>query len=266
MEPYRVKLDVYDGPMDLLLYLIRRDELDVYDIPIAHVTEQYCTYVSLLRQVDPNLAGDFLVMAATLMEIKTRTLLPTPPPAEDGTEGLGDPRAELIRQLLEYKAYKDAAGELRGEAERQALRHPRRPVRPEFTEGGLELESVQIWDLLEAFRGVMAAIGAGAAGHEILYDDTPIALHAEDIVDRLGRDGNMTFREIFAGRSSRSEVIGLFLAMLELIRQNRISAEQQDPCGQIYIFLKTDGPGDDDGEADAPADEAADPPPAEERA
>jgi segregation and condensation protein A len=162
VEPYRVKLDVYNGPLDLLLYLIRRDEVDIYDIPIAHVTEQYCRYVELLKELDPDLVGDFLVMAATLLELKSRMLLPTPPPEEGGAEqGLGDPRAELVRQLLQYKAFKDAAEQLRLSAAQQALRHPRSPVRPEFGERKLDLEEVQIWHLLEAFSSLMSSIGKG---------------------------------------------------------------------------------------------------------
>ncbi|MCK4601686.1 MAG: segregation/condensation protein A, partial [Phycisphaerae bacterium] len=116
MNDYRVNLDIYNGPVDLLLYLIRRDEVDIYDIPISRITAQYMQHVDLIRTLDPDLAGEFLVMAATLMEIKTRMLLPTPTPQEaDGDEPF-DPRGELVRQLLEYKAFKDAAGDLRDAA------------------------------------------------------------------------------------------------------------------------------------------------------
>ena len=255
MEPYRVKLDVYNGPLDLLLYLIRREELDIYDIPIAHITNQYCQYVEMLKDLDPNLAGEFLVTAATLMEIKSRMLLPTPPPAEEGAdEAMGDPRAELVRQLLQYKAFKDAAGQLRQAAELHALRHPRRPVRPEPDAQGVELENVQVWHLLEAFNKVMASIG-DLAGQEIIHDDTPIALHAEDIIDRLARDGNMSFAEIFTGRDNRIEVIGLFLALLELIRQKRVTVRQQQAFGEIYVFLipQADGSAESAGQGEAAA-------------
>jgi segregation and condensation protein A len=239
MESYRVNLDVYNGPLDLLLYLIRREEVDIYDIPIARVTDQYCQYVELIRDLDPNLAGEFLVLAATLMEIKSRMLLPTPPPAETGEpEGLGDPRADLVRQLLQYKAFKDAAEELRRSADQQALRHPRGPARPEFRQDELDLENVQVWNLLEAFNKLMASIGRLGAAHEVVYDDTPIALHAEDILDRLRRDGNLTFGRIFEGRKKRLEIVGLFLALLELIRQNKIWVQQEKDFGEVYVFLK----------------------------
>ena len=255
MSDYRVNLDVYNGPLDLLLYLIRRDEVDIYDIPIARVTEQYVKYVELLTNMNPNLAGDFLVMAATLMEIKTRMLLPTVP-AEDGeTSDLEiDPRAELVRQLLEYKAFKDAAGDLRGAAETQAQRFPRRPSLPEIAEPELDLEDVQIWDLLEAFNGILKAIGADKPTHQVIYDDTPIELHAADILDRLGHEGPLTFRKIFEGRTSRPELLGLFLAVLELVRLKKILAKQEGNFGEIHIDVNPDAPAESEqGHALTPA-------------
>lgn len=249
MEPYRVQLDVYNGPLDLLLYLIRRDEVDIYDIPVSRVTEQYCRYVEMIREVDPNLAGEFLVLAATLIEIKTRMLLPSPPPdegGEDAAAGLGDPRAELVRQLLQYKAFKDAASELRDSADRQAERHARRPVRPDFGQPELDLENVQVWHLLEAFGQIMAAIGRQSAQHEVVYDDTPIALHAADLMDRLGRQGSLTFREAFEGGAQRGEIVGLFLALLELIRQKQVVVQQEKVFGEIYLFPRTDTGGSQD--------------------
>ncbi len=249
MEPYRVNLDVYNGPLDLLLYLIRRDEVDIYDIPISHITEQYVGYIDFLKDINPNLAGEFLVMAATLIEIKSRMLLPTAPVAEDGEpDDIGDPRAELVRQLLQYKAFKDAAGELQTAGEQASMRHPRKPVAPEFGAPEVEMDNIGLWDLLEAFNSLMASVGQHRGVHEVIYDDTPISLHAEDIVDRLRRGGNMTFTDIFAGRQSRSETLGLFLALLELIRQRRVTVQQdhKKAFSEIYIFLQ------DQVEPDAP--------------
>ncbi len=243
MDNYRVKLDVYSGPLDLLLYLIRREEVDIHDIPIARITEQYCAYVETLKQLDPDLAGEFLVMAATLMEIKTRMLLPHPEGDQDEVEGF-DPRAELVRQLLEYKAFKDAAGDLRAAAAVSALRFPRRPVPPEAAEPGKDIEEVQLWDLVDAFRKLMVAIGQNLRTAEIIYDDTPLELHAEDILDRLRREGNMSFQDIFAGRVNRSEVIGLFLALLELVRRRQVFVEQQQTFGEIHVYLNPDPPAD----------------------
>jgi len=255
MTEYRVNLDIYNGPLDLLLYLIRREEVDIYDIPIARITEQYVGYVELLKGLDPNLAGDFLVMAATLMEIKTRMLLPTPPPEEGGAEGLEiDPRAELVRQLLEYKAFKDAAGDLRDAADRQALRFARRPVRPDdHDETPFDLEDAQIWDLLDAFSTLMEAIGADKATHDVIYDDTPIELHQLDILDRLEREGPLTFRSVFAGRTDRGQILGLFLALLELVRLKKILARQEENFGEIHLYAQPDSP-----QEEATADDAAD--------
>lgn len=234
-DDYRVQLDIYNGPLDLLLYLIRRDELDVYDIPIARVTEQYCQYVSLLEQIDPEAVGEFLVMASTLMEIKSRMLLPRTEAAADEEE-IADPRLELVRQLLEYKRFKDAAGRLADHADERAGRAGRPPLGPLRPDPGqVDLEEVQVWDLLAAFSRMMTQTGRTAA-HEVTYDDTPIALHAADIIDQLQQTSPLMFAAIFAGRT-KSECIGLFLALLELIRQRRIRAEQPERFGPIEIVL-----------------------------
>jgi segregation and condensation protein A len=248
MSEYRVNLDIYNGPMDLLLYLIRREEVDIHNIPIARITEQYVHYVEMLKQLDPNLAGEFLVLAATLMEIKTRMLLPPVEGDEEVSEDLQiDPREDLVRQLLQYKAFKDAAGDLQQSATIQAMRFPRRPTEIELDEEqDVDIEDVQIWDLFDAFRQVMEAIGRGDRQHEVIYDDTPVELHEQDIVDRLEREGTMSFQAIFAGRETRSEMVGLFLALLELVRLKRILVSQNDNFGQIMVHLNPDPPSEDE--------------------
>ena len=251
MDEYRVNLEAYNGPLDLLLYLIKREEVAIYDIPIARITEQYLAYVELLKQLDPNVVGDFLVLAATLMEIKARMLLPIPPPEEGEEEGLGDPRADLIRQLLEYKAFKDAAGELRDAADVQAQKLPRGPAeRRTDADKGIELGEVQIWDLFDAFSKIMEAIGHRATDQEVIYDDTPIELHAADIVDRLRREPDMTFRQVFEGRTVRSEIVGLFMALLELIRRGKVLFRQEANFGHIHVTLNPDPPPDEDSQAE----------------
>ncbi|MGC9455691.1 MAG: segregation and condensation protein A [Phycisphaerae bacterium] len=254
MSEYRVNLPVYNGPMDLLLYLIRRDEVDIHDIPIARITEQYLSYVDLLKALDPNLAGDFLVMAATLMEIKTRMLLPAPEQdAEDGEPVDIDPRAELVRQLLEYKKFKDAAEDLREAGEQQAMRFGRRPAVPEeVAERDYDLEDVQVWDLLDAFDRLMKSIGQQPRQHEVIYDDTPIELHAADIRDRLEHEGALPFTRIFEGRTSRVEVVGLFLALLELMRRKEILVSQEGNFSEIHIHLNPNPPGSEPEEAEQP--------------
>lgn len=242
MPDYKVQLDVYNGPLDLLLYLIRRNELDIYDIPIAAVTRQYCEYVSCLQQIDPDAAAEFVVMATVLMEIKSRTLLPGAATEGATEEALDDPRMELVRQLLEYKKYKDASIGLGTAAALQAARWPRSPILPAgATPGGCDLDEVQVWDLVAAFNNVMASIGRAGVTHDVVFDDTPIALHATDILDRLAREGNVPFAGIFIGRT-RAEAIGLFLALLELIRQQRVRVEQPEQFGPIFVVLLRNEP------------------------
>jgi segregation and condensation protein A len=248
---YRVELDVYNGPLDLLLYLLKRDELDIYDIPIARITNTYMSYVRMLKdlssdgQLDINVAGDFLVMAATLMEIKSAMLLPKPPVSQaDGdsaADTLIDPRYELVQKLLEYKQFKDAANLLDHKQTEHASRFPRYPaIRKEVTGEDdappVDLDEVQIWDLLEAFNRLMKEVGvARSKFHEVTYDDTPIDLHAADIEDRLTRDGRLTLRDLITGRKTKSEMVGVFLALLELIREKKILVEQGDHLGEIDI-------------------------------
>ncbi len=237
MTAYKVQLDVYQGPLDLLLYLIKREEVDIYDIPIAHITQQYVAYLDLLRILDPDAIAEYLVLLATLIEIKSRMLVPRPPAeVADAEEDPTDPRLELVRQLLEYKRFKDAARELERSAEEHSMRFPPGPAVIDPS-ADLELDDASVWDLMGAFTRLMAQISRKPALHEVTYDDTPITLHAADILDRLQReDGSLHFERIFLGRS-RSEMIGLFLALLELIRQKRVRAEQDHNFGAIIIFL-----------------------------
>jgi segregation and condensation protein A len=245
---YRVELDVYNGPLDLLLYLIKRDELDIYDIPIARILDSYMVYIEMLKGLrqeqglDINVAGDFLVMAATLMEIKSATLLPKPPPVagqDSAASELADPRYELVQQLLEYKRIKDSAALLEQRQREHELRFPRVPAVPKDQADEpppLDLDEVQIWDLLSAFGRLMQEVGTrGPKVHEVIYDDTPIDLHAADIEDRLMREGRLTLRTLIVGRKSRSEMIGVFLALLELIRQKKILVVQGDDQADIDI-------------------------------
>ncbi len=190
---YKVRLDVYSGPLELLLYLIRRDEVDIKNIPIARITEQYLKHVEIIRKIDINLAGDFLVMAATLMEIKSRMLIPTQaapanpddPHGPTSVEELTDPRYELVKQLLAYKEFKDAATDLRRRAATEADRFPRSVPRP-VGRAPLAIEDLDLFRLIDSFNAIMSSVGHSAYGHEVLYDDTPISLHQADILDRLG--------------------------------------------------------------------------------
>ena len=245
MGSYRVNLDIFAGPLDLLLYLVRKEEVDIYDIPIANVTAQYVKYIEVIQQFDIDLAGDFLVMAASLMEIKSAMLLPKVA-SEDTEEGeVIDPRSELVRQLLEYKKFKDAANLLQYSAEERTQRHTRpdsiiSSLKPDASPE-LDLEEINTWDLLEAFDLMMRATGR-LQSYEHIRDDTPIDLYQIEMLHRLQTDGPMTFGDIFKGKNSKLAMVGLFLAMLELIRSNLIKAEQEKTLAPIYIRATTDEP------------------------
>lgn len=262
---YRVQLDAFEGPLDLLLYLIRRAEVDVTDIPIATIADQYMAYLSAIERIDIDLAGEFLVMAATLMEIKSRMLAPAAPPEEASeTEGQRprsseDPRADLVRQLLAYRKFRDAGDALehrRAEWERR-FPNARAAVDDEALRSAieaqasdLELEDIHLVDLIEAFGRIMATVNLDRMGdHRVVYDDTPIELHAEDILDRLRRERNeggrgaMALPAIFTGRT-RSEMIGLFLAVLELVRRRAVRVTQDEPGAAIMLGLRDEEPPD----------------------
>lgn len=260
-DEYHFTLANFKGPLDLLLFLIRRAEVDIIDIPIATITDQYLAFLHEIDSIDIEVAGDFLVMAATLIEIKSRVLRPAQPRADgesgeaelagDDESGLdsSDPRFELIQQLLAYQKYRIAAEELdarRDEFERRfAVRPPKFAPLPEeentaeFVE--FEMDDLHLMDLFEAYDRILATIDFSKLGeHEVEYDDTPIELHAEDLVDRINRAANrtITLQEAFSGKR-RGEVIGLFLATLELVRQRRVRVRQDEILGEIVLELNT---------------------------
>ena len=243
MSAYRVNLEIFAGPLDLLLYLVRKEEVDIYDIPIANITEQYLRYIEMLKSLDIDVAGDFLVMAATLMEIKSAMLLPRVGPEQMQAEDLVDPRAELIRQLLEYKRFKDAANLLEAAANQHKERFPRpdsviERLRPE-AEPEIDIERVSVWDLLEAFDAIVRATTVvGDISH--IKDDTPIDLYQIEILHRLQQEGPMSFERVFESRGSRVAMVGLFLALLELIRDGLVWAEQPKPSDAIYLKALTE--------------------------
>jgi len=245
LADYRVNLDIFAGPLDLLLYLVRKEEVDIYDIPIAKITNQYIRHIEMLKSLDIDLAGDFLVMAATLMQIKSAMLLPKADIEQLQTGDLADPRAELIRQLLEYKKFKDAANLLNAAADQQRERFSRpatiiERLKP-HDEPAIDIEQVSIWNLLEAFDSIMAATGARVDISHI-KDDTPIDLHQIEILHRLQTEGPMTFERIFESRPNRVVMVGLFLALLELIREKLVWAKQPKSSAAIYLRPLTDEP------------------------
>jgi segregation and condensation protein A len=246
LADYRVNLDIFAGPLDLLLYLVRKEEVDIYDISIAKITDQYIQYIEMLKSLDIDLAGSFLVLAATLMQIKSAMLLPRAEPdsALGPEDDLADPRAELIRQLLEYKKFKDAANLLDAAADEQKERFPRPSVIIERLKpdagSEIDIEQVSVWNLLDVFDSICKATGVIADVRHI-KDDTPIDLYQIEILHRLQTEGPMTFERIFEARLNRVVMIGLFLALLELIREKLVWTEQS-ASSSIYLRPLTDEP------------------------
>lgn len=231
---YNVELEVYKGPMDLLLYLIKREEVDIYDIPIARITDQYLARLELLEVLEPALVGDFLVMAATLMYIKSQMLLPQAP--EEKEE---DPRWELVQQLLEYKRFKEAASALDSMREVRAMRATRR-VKTEVVpalageDEHLSLEDMSPWELLGFFTRLMRETLQDVST-TITIEETPVEEFMGTILERLSTQESFYFLELFPQIRDRRELIGAFLALPELIRLRKIRAEQTHDASDIEI-------------------------------
>jgi segregation and condensation protein A len=234
---YTVALDTFHGPLDLLLYLVKRNEVDILDIPIAAIADQFVAYLSVVQSLDVELAGDFLVMAATLMEIKSRMLLPPEAHAED--EELDDPRKELVKQLLEYRKFKDAASALEGLAERQGTRLTRHEVREPGPGEEPRVKPVELWDLVSAFARLMRETQA-LQPSTIAVDDTPQYIYEQQIKERLRIEGRIPFIAAFTAPFYKARLIGIFLAILELIRNHGIGFEQPEPEGEIWLVALTD--------------------------
>ena len=248
-EDYKVNLDVFEGPLDLLLYLIRREELDIYDIPIEHITKQYMDYLDLMRQLNLDVAGEFIVMAATLMVIKSRMLLPVDRRAvEEGEdEEWVDPRLDLVRQLIEYKKFKDAAGRL---AEYEILVQESFDYgggRPKFEKTAADaadaLAHVDMFDLLTAFQDVLARLNE-VPKEELKGMRWSVPDKMDLILNRAKSDGQLAFSHLFTPQSPRGEVIVTFLALLELLRQHRIIVYQNAAFHEITVLPSKEMPED----------------------
>jgi segregation and condensation protein A len=236
---YRVSLPMFEGPLDLLLHLVKKHELDILNIPIAFITEKYVAYIKLLDELNIDVASEYLLMAATLVHIKSRSLLPNPP-ADDADEGLDDsdldPRAELVRRLLEYQKYKLAAEQL---GSRNLLG---RDVFPrgsseEVAGGQPGLEAVSMFKLLDAFQAVLERTQQ-TKEHQIDFERFSITEKISELVDRLQLVKRLVFHEIFAADSSRAELIITFLAILEMTRLRLTRLIQDAPLAPIYIELR----------------------------
>ena len=234
---YKVQLEIFEGPLDLLLYLIKKDEIDIQDISIERITKQYLAYIETFKILNIDLASEFIVMAANLMYIKSRTLLPRSeqPPEEDVEEE--DPRWELIRQLIEYKKFKDAAGILARKAAEQEdyfVSHTDR--KPEtVAEDGPQIAEISIFDLIRAFQNVLKRFEEAHDLGDIIDDRFTVSDKIEFILTELQPGQRMGFQTFFASASTKSEVIVTFLAVLELMKMNQLMVLQDHLLGNIEI-------------------------------
>jgi segregation and condensation protein A len=232
---YKVKLEIFEGPLDLLLYLIKRDELDIYDVSIERITRQYLEYLQAFKELNIDVAGEFIVMAANLLYIKSRSLLPVDqqPPEEEAEED--DPRWELIRQLIEYKKFKEAAAQLHDRALEQENIFVRGGT--SISEGlrPLLLGEVGIFQLINAFQNVIKRVEAREELQQIFGENYTVSDKIETILGRVSGGGALKFSELFAEMASRVEIVVTFLALLELIRLKQVRAIQPGQFGEIEI-------------------------------
>ena len=237
MSEYKVQFEVFEGPLDLLLYLIKKEEVDIYEINLTKLATQFIEYIDLMREFDLEIAGEFLVMASTLMYIKSRELLPVDQQVQvEGEEEGEDPRWELIRQLVEYKKFKDAASQLQVFEAQQENIYPRVPGKLAFeSTAPLPKPDVSIFDLLNAVNGVLQRFGQRDASRDIFEDKWTVSEKIEYLRRILAERGSVRFGELFESASSRSEVICTFLALLELIRLKQLVCVQPAPFAEIEI-------------------------------
>ena len=237
MAEYKVKFEVFEGPLDLLLYLIRKEEVDIYEVNLTSLATQFIDYIETMRMLDLEIAGEFLVMAATLMYIKSRELLPADQQVQvDGEEEGEDPRWELIRQLVEYKKFKDAAAQLQVLETRQENIFPRLPGKLEFlSDAPAPRPDVSIFDLLNAVNGILQRFTKREDQRDIYEDKWTVSEKIEHLMRLVVVRGRLNFSELFESAGSRSEVVCTFLALLELIRLKQLVCSQSEAFGEIEI-------------------------------
>jgi segregation and condensation protein A len=233
---YKVKLEIFEGPLDLLLYLIKRDEVDIYDISIERITKQYLEYLQAFKELNIDVAGEFVVMAANLIYLKSRSLLPVDqqPPEEDVEED--DPRWDLIRQLIEYKKFKEAAAQLQQRQLEQELIFVREPngIDP-VVAAPLRLGEVGVFQLINAFQAVIKRVEAREDLREIFGEHYTVSDKIEWILQRMSDGVPLRFSELFVRMASRVEIVVTFLALLELIRLRQVNATQENPFDEIQL-------------------------------
>lgn len=233
---YKVRLEVFEGPLDLLLYLIKQDEIDIYDISLERITSQYLEYLQAFKELNIELAGEFIVMAANLIYLKSRSLLPLDqqPPEEDAGEE--DPRWELIRQLIEYKKFKEAAADLHLRELEQERIFPREAASPLAIQEPLRLGEVGIFQLINAFQMVIKRVEARQDVQEIFGERFSVSEKIETILRRVATGDRLRFSDLFGAVVSRLEVVVTFLALLELVRLKQVRAVQKSIFEEIEIL------------------------------
>lgn len=246
-DDYKVILDVFEGPLDLLLYLIKKDEVDIYDIPIGRITDQYMEYLRLMKVLDLNIAGDFIVMSATLMLIKSRMLLPVDERGEQEEEE-EDPRWDLVRQLVEYKKFKDAADHLEDLEIFQENVFGRESAHVELGSApDVDLRDASIFDLIASLNDVLGRVQPETL-LEIFAEKYTVGEKVAYLIENLKAVKRLDITDLFAGMRSRHEIICMFLAVLELIKLNRIVALQNRQFGTIMVEVREPGTGHSEAE------------------
>jgi segregation and condensation protein A len=232
----RILLPLFEGPLDLLLYLIRREKIDIHDIPIAPITHEYMEYLDLMRELSLDIAGEFMVMAATLIHIKSKMLVPIEPTEAEGEEEYVDPREELAQRLLEFERYKEAAGILHQQAQIRAAQWTRPDtVLPKFDDAGEEMLEAGLYDLIAAFKEMLDRRKA-LLDHEIEAEGPSVDERMAELLAMIGEGESLEFLELFASLETKAAMIVTFLALLELVRLKRVRVYQRGLFGAIRVF------------------------------
>jgi segregation and condensation protein A len=244
---FKVSLDVFSGPLDLLLYLVKKHEVDITEVPIAVIAREFCDHLTVLEELSIEQVGEFVELASVLLEIKARALVPRPEEQEEAIEPI---REDLVQRLLEYKQYRDAAAILEDRARQWELRFPRlhaEEAAPRSGPAELTIGDVHVWDLVGALARVLAK-REKRRPRQIVHDDTPIEAHIELIERLVAEQGRVAFSSLFDDDMPRSRLVGIFLATLELVRRGKLSTRQEELFDEIWLLPRT-----------ASADEAAAP-------
>ncbi|MFM7035708.1 MAG: segregation and condensation protein A [Planctomycetia bacterium] len=231
---FKVALDVFSGPMDLLLYLVKKHEVDVTEVPIAKLAEEFVAYLEVLEDLAIDQVGEFIDLASVLLEIKARALVPRPEETEEPVELVAQ---DLVRRLLEYKQFRDAAVLLEDRARQWELRFARLPVDEPVEKGApaeVAIADVHVWDLVGAMSRVLRK-RERRKPRQIVHDDTPIEVHMERVAAVVQERGRVAFTEFFEDDMPRSKLVGIFLAVLELVRRGRLSARQERLFDEIWL-------------------------------